>query len=146
VWYKLTDKTIYGAYITLAGAVITIALNYVTIPYWGYWGSAWTTLICYGFMMVVSYKQGQKHYPIPYAWKKLTAYVVISLILYGLYFGVRQLTENTLVGISVATVLLAAFLWFIGLVERKEFSRLPLIGKLYKTPTPTVMAPTGERL
>ncbi len=146
VWYKLTDKTIYGAYITLAGAVITIVFNYVTIPYFGYWGSAWTTLICYGFMMIVSYRQGQKHYPIPYAWKKLTAYVVISLILYGIYFGIRQLTDNTLVGIAVATLLLAAFLWFIGLVERKEFSRLPLISKLYRTtPAPFVAPNTSGR-
>ncbi len=134
VWYKLTDKTIYGAYITLAGAVITIVLNYISIPYFGYWGSAWTTLICYGFMMVISYKQGQKHYRIPYAWKKLTAYVVISVLLYGMYFGVRKLTDHTIIGLVTATLLLSVFLWFIGLVERKEFSRLPVIGKLYKAP------------
>lgn len=134
VWYKITDKTIYGAYITLGGAVLTIVLNYISIPYLGYWGSAWTTLICYAFMMIVSYKQGQKHYPIPYATKKLVAYVVISLVLFFIYFGVSALTDNTWVKLLTASLLLWAFLWFLGLVERKEFSRLPFIGRFYKAP------------
>ncbi|HVF81008.1 MAG TPA: polysaccharide biosynthesis C-terminal domain-containing protein [Flavisolibacter sp.] len=134
VWYKLTDKTIYGAYITIAGAVITIALNYITIPLLGYWGSAFTTLLCYGFMMVVSYRQGQKHYRIPYAWKKLTAYVIISLILYFIYFGLSALVSNKLVLFLTASVLLSLFLLFIGKTEQKEFSRMPLIKRLYKAP------------
>jgi O-antigen/teichoic acid export membrane protein len=134
VWYKLTDKTLYGAYITLGGAVLTIVLNYISIPYLGYWGSAWTTLICYAFMMVVSYKQGQKHYPIPYATKKLVAYVVISLVLFFIYLGVSALTANTWVRLLTAALLLWAFIWFLGLVERKEFSRLPFIGRFYKAP------------
>ena len=131
VWYKLTNKTIYGAYITLGGAVITIALNYLTIPYFGYWGSVWTTLICYAFMLVISYRLGQKHYYIPYAWKKLTAYVIISLVLYFIYYGVSMLLDNTLIKIGLALLLLSLFVLFIGKVERKEFSRLPFIGKLY---------------
>jgi O-antigen/teichoic acid export membrane protein len=134
VWYKLTDKTIYGAYITVAGAVITIALNYISIPYLGYWGSAFTTLICYGFMMIVSYWQGQKHYPIPYAWKKLTAYIAISLILYFIYFGISVLITNKIILFSVASLLLTLFLLFLGRVEKKEFSRLPFISKFYKAP------------
>lgn len=134
VWYKLTDKTIYGAYITLGGAVLTIVLNYISIPYLGYWGSAWTTLICYAFMMIVSYKQGQKHYPIPYATKKLVAYVVITLALFFIYYGVSALTGYTWIKLLTAALLLWIFLWFLGLVERKEFSRLPLIGRFYKAP------------
>jgi O-antigen/teichoic acid export membrane protein len=134
VWYKLTDKTIYGAYITLAGAVLTIVLNYVSIPYLGYWGSAWTTLACYGFMMAVSYKQGQKYYRIPYATKKLIAYIVISLVLFFIYYGVSALTDHQLILFGVATVLLSVFIWFLGLVEQKEFSRLPFIGRFYKAP------------
>lgn len=139
VWYKLTDKTIYGAYITVAGAVLTIALNYLTIPYLGYWGSAWTTLICYGFMMIVSYRQGQKHYSIPYAWKKLTAYVVISLILYFIYFGISALIINKTVLLLAGVVLLSIFLLFVGRVEKKEFSRLPFIKRLYKVPVSAAM-------
>jgi O-antigen/teichoic acid export membrane protein len=142
VWYKLTDKTIYGAYITIAGAVITIGLNYISIPYLGYWGSAWTTLICYGFMMVISYSQGQKHYPIPYATKKLVAYVIIAIVLYLLYFGVSALTTNTWILLITATLLLTLFILFLGLVEKREMSKLPLISKLYRTPaTPAANTP-----
>ncbi len=140
VWYKLTDKTIYGAYITLSGAIITIILNYITIPVFGYWGSAWVTLACYAFMMFISYRQGQKHYRIPYAWKKLTAYVVISIVLYIIYFGIRNITENMWVGLSTASLLLLLFLWFIGTVEKSEISRLPFVGKFYKIP-PVAIAP-----
>ena len=144
VWYKLTDRTIYGAYITIAGAVLTVALNYFTIPVIGYWGSAWTTLICYGFMMVVSYRQGQKHYPIPYAWKKLVAYVLISVALYILYFGVSKVVHHKLVLFAFASLLLFLFLLFIGRVERKEFSRLPFIKRLYKVPVRAAVAVSTE--
>ena len=144
VWYKLTDKTIYGAYITMAGAVITIVLNYISIPYIGYWGAAWTTLACYAFMMIISYKQGQKHYPIPYATKKLVAYVVIALLLYGFYYGIEAFVENAFIRIAAATLLLGLFLLFIGKVERKEFSRLPLIKKLYKSPPAPIPAMPGS--
>jgi O-antigen/teichoic acid export membrane protein len=144
VWYKLTDKTIYGAYITVAGAVLTIALNYFSIPYLGYWGSAWTTLICYGFMMIVSYRQGQKHYRIPYAWKKLTAYVVISLILYFIYFGVSAWVSNKILLFLIASLLLSLFLLLIGKVEQREFRHLPLIRRLYKAPV-RVGVPIGTQ-
>jgi O-antigen/teichoic acid export membrane protein len=138
VWYKLTDKTIYGAYITLAGAVITIALNYFTIPVLGYWGSAWATLACYAFMMFISYKQGQKHYPIPYAWKKLTAYVVIAVLLYLVYLGFSLITSNTWLLLGLATILLTGFVIFTGKIESTEFSRLPYIGKFFKVSVKTV--------
>ena len=144
VWYKLTDKTIYGAYITLSGAIITIVLNYITIPYFGYWGSAWVTLACYAFMMFISYKQGQKHYRIPYAWKKLTAYVVISIVLYLVYFGIRNLTDNLWVGLITATTLLVLFLLFIGTVEKNEIRRLPFIGKFYKVPPAAIVPQSVE--
>jgi len=144
VWYKLIDKTIYGAYITLGGAVITIAFNYFSIPYIGYFGAAWTTLACYAFMMIISYKQGQKHYPIPYATKKLIAYVVISVLLYGIYYAIEAIVENLFIRIAIATVLLGIFLLFIGKVERREFSRLPFIKKLYKAPPAPIPAMPGS--
>jgi O-antigen/teichoic acid export membrane protein len=140
VWYKLTDKTIYGAYITIAGAVLTIVLNYISIPYLGYWGSACTTLICYAFMMIVSYHQGQKHYRIPYAWKKLTAYVLISLLLYFIYFGCSAFIKNKIILFLIASVLLSLFLIFIGKIEWKEASRLPFIKRFYKLPVPASAA------
>jgi O-antigen/teichoic acid export membrane protein len=143
VWYKLTDKTIYGAYITLAGAVITIVLNYVSIPYIGYWGSAWAEVACYGFMMFISYRLGQKYYPIPYAWKKLMAYLVISVVLYLVYFGISSFTDNVWIKLSSATVLMGVFILFVGQTEKKEFSRLPFIGRFYKMPPAVPVAPTA---
>jgi O-antigen/teichoic acid export membrane protein len=135
VWYKLTDKTIYGAYITIAGAIITVIMNYFTIPWIGYWGSAWTTLVCYAFMMIISYHQGQQHYRIPYAWKKLSAYVIISILIYGVYLGLSLVVHHKLFLFLAASLLLFAYVWFVGRIEHKEFSRLPFIGRFYKIPT-----------
>lgn len=142
VWYKLTNKTIYGAYITLGGAAITIVFNYVSIPYLGYWGSAWTEVLCYGTMMFVSYKLGQKHYFIPYAWKKLVAYVLISVLLYLIYYGLSYLNDNSWIQIFIGIALLSFFVLFIGKVERKEFSSFPLISKFYSSSSPVSAAPT----
>jgi O-antigen/teichoic acid export membrane protein len=69
IWYKLSNKTIAGAYITLIGAAITLVINYIFIPHVSYMACAWATFACYGSMMVISFIWGQKEYPIPYAWK-----------------------------------------------------------------------------
>ena len=61
IWYKLTGQTRFGAYISIIGAIITLALNYFLIPVMGYMGSAWATFICYGSMMVISFIIGQKY-------------------------------------------------------------------------------------
>lgn len=83
VWYKLADKTMTGAYISIAGAVVTIVLNIVLIPVLGYAGSAWATLSCYVFMALVSYVLGQRYYPVPYEIGKITGYCALALGLYG---------------------------------------------------------------
>jgi len=82
VWYKLTNKTSYGAGISLFGAVLTVVFNIILIPRLGYYGAAWTTLICYAGMMMLSYYQGQKHFPINYDVKKNLGYIIFSLVLY----------------------------------------------------------------
>lgn len=82
IWYKLTDKTHYGAYISLFGASITIVGNILMIPYFGYIGSAWATLICYASMCVISYLLGQKHYPVKYDLKRLSLYFTVGLAMY----------------------------------------------------------------
>lgn len=84
VWYKLTNKTGYGAGISLFGAVLTIIFNILLIPKLGYYGAAWTTLICYAGMMILSYYQGQKHFPINYDLKKILSYIFFAIILYFL--------------------------------------------------------------
>lgn len=75
IWYKLSDKTRFGAYISVVGAIVTIAINYFFIPSYGYWASAWATFASYFIMMVISYFLGQKYYPIPYEIKTCIIYI-----------------------------------------------------------------------
>ncbi len=135
IWYKLTHKTISGAYITLIGAAITLLINFIFIPYFGYMACAWATFFCYGSMMVISYLWGQKAYPIPYAWKKLVAYIVIVVLLYFIHSAIIYFFKGNIFSLVAATILLAGYLWFILRVEAKEFSRMPVIGKYFKART-----------
>lgn len=130
IWYKLTNKTGAGARITLIGAGITLLVNYLAIPRFGYMACAWATFFCYGAMMVVSYIWGQKAYPVPYATKKLIAYFVIVLLLFGLHSAFELIGLNVWFNHIFGLALLLAFGWFILLVERKELARLPYIGRL----------------
>jgi O-antigen/teichoic acid export membrane protein len=108
------------------------------IPSLHYLGAALATFSCYLFMMVVSYKMGQKYYPIPYAKKKLIAYLVIVSLLYGLHRGLLLIFDNLWFSIITASLLLLVFTWFIGLVEQKELRQMPLIGRFYKKPRPVI--------
>jgi O-antigen/teichoic acid export membrane protein len=129
IWYKLSHRTMAGAWITLIGAGITLIINYVFIPRYGYMASAWATFFCYGSMMVISFVWGQREYPVPYAWKKLVAYMVIVYLLYVLHHYLTQHVKGQAFNLGTATVLTVAYALFILRVERKEFSRLPYIGK-----------------
>ena len=82
VWYKLSEKTKYGAYLSIFGAVITLSLNFILIPTIGFVGSAWATLACYFSMTVASYFIGKKHYNIPYPLKRIFCYLGLALIMY----------------------------------------------------------------
>ncbi len=84
IWYKLSDNNKKGAGISLMGAGITILLNVILIPIWGYTGSAWTTFICYLSMMLVCYLMGKKYYPIDYHIVKCILYIVLALVLFYL--------------------------------------------------------------
>lgn len=132
IWYKLKHKNMTGAMITLSGAVITIVLNILLIPKLHYLGAAIATFCCYLFMMIVSYKLGQKHYPVPYARKKLIAYLVIVVLIYGLHEGLIYLWANRWFNLATATLLLFLFAWLIVKVERKELMKMPLVGRFIK--------------
>lgn len=129
IWYKLSNKTTAGAYITFIGAGITLLINYLFIPHFSYMACAWATFFCYGSMMVVSYVWGQKSYRIPYAWKKLLAYMVIVALLYFVHYFITLLWDNTWFSLLMATLLTGAYVVFILKVERREFQKLPVIGK-----------------
>jgi O-antigen/teichoic acid export membrane protein len=88
IWYKLTDRTGMGAFVSLAGAVLTIVLNLYWIPLYGYVGSAWATLACYASMAIVSYLLGQHYYPVAYEVKRILAYISLGV---GLYFANQHL-------------------------------------------------------
>jgi O-antigen/teichoic acid export membrane protein len=129
IWYKLSLNTRAGAYITLIGAGVTLLINYIFIPRYGYMASAWATFLCYGSMMVISYIWGQRVYPVPYAWKKLVAYLVIVALLYWLHHSLTSLWKSFAFSLVLATLLSAAFAILLLRIERREFRRLPVVGK-----------------
>ena len=108
VWYKLSDQTKYGLYISGIGAVLTIIINVLFIPKYSYMASAWASLIAYTSMMVLSYIWGQKNYPIPYNLKKNLAYIVASIVVVILSFVTfkRNLIAGNLLFITFALVAL----------------------------------------
>lgn len=114
VWYKLSDQTRYGLYISGVGALLTIVLNYLLIPKYSYMASAWISFLAYFTMMVLSYLWGQKNYPIPYNIKKNLAYIIASIIIVFVSFNVFN--RNIFVG-NALFVLFALITFYI---ERKE--------------------------
>lgn len=105
VWYKLSDKTIYGAYLSLLGAAVTIAINLYFIPEYGFWASAWATFFSYLSMMIASYFLGQHFYPVPYNMKKIIGYLSISILFSIISYYVFD--GNIIVGNALFLVFLA---------------------------------------
>lgn len=105
VWYKITDRTKFGAYISVVGAIITLVLNIWLIPIISYKGSALATLAAYATMVLLSYYFGRKYYPIPYNLKKIGLYLTISIVFSLVYF--YQFREHYIIGISMLIVFLS---------------------------------------
>lgn len=118
VWYKITDRTKFGAYISVFGALLTLGLNFWLIPIISYKGSAIATLTAYASMMLLSYYFGRKYYPIPYNLKKIGMYLVLSVTLSMLSF--YQFRENYIVGVSMLIV----FLGIVYFAEQKVIKQL----------------------
>jgi O-antigen/teichoic acid export membrane protein len=124
IWYKLTGQTLYGAYLSVAGSIVTIALNILWIPrspdhyLSGYMGSAWATFIGYGLMMFFSWLIGQKFYKIPYHLGKILTYLVLAVILYFMTVLVRP--DSLVLRLIFHTTLLAVYLIVVGLAEKRE--------------------------
>lgn len=140
IWYKLTHKTIDGAYITLIGAGITLAFNFIFIPYFSYMACAWATFLCYGSMMIISYVWGQKAYHVPYPWKKLCAYILIVVALYFVHQGIIYFTKNAIINLLSATLLLFIYLWLIIVVEKKEMQRIPVFARFLSKSNATALS------
>lgn len=118
VWYKLTDKTKIGAYISVVGALLTLILNYILIPKYSYMGSAVATIMAYGSMMVISYTLGNRYYPVPYDMKKIGGYLGVSILfsVFSFYF----FRENYFVGIPLILV----FTYFIYYNEKETIYKI----------------------
>lgn len=126
IWYKLTGKTLWGALLTIIGAVITIGLNIYWIPMssdhliFGYYGSAWATFFCYTTMMILGYLLGQKYYPIPYNLKKFFGYIGLAL---GLYFISRFIqTDSWFLNVGSGLILFLIFPFIAWLIEKPKLT------------------------
>lgn len=118
VWYKLSDKTIFGAYLSVLGAAVTIGINIYFIPVYGYWASTWATFLSYFSMMTVSYFLGQYFYPVPYHMKKILGYLGLSFSLSVLSFYVLE--GNLIIG----NLLLLVFLGIVFYFEKDTLLKL----------------------
>ena len=118
VWYKITDRTKFGAYISVFGAIVTLVINILFIKTYGFKASAIATLIAYATMMILSYYFGKKYYPIPYNMNKIGLYFILSvgLSLVSFYY----FREDYYVGITMLIV----FLGFVFLSERNQIKLL----------------------
>lgn len=113
VWFKLTDKTYFGTWITLLGVVMTFLFNFILIPVWGYVGSSWASVICYGSMVLVCYWFGQKYYPIPYRVISGVLYITSAFLLSQLYATTLSNQLYTFLfhnGVIVGFVLIALYI------------------------------------
>lgn len=118
VWYKLTDKTKYGMYFSIFGAILTIVLNVVFIPTYGFMASAWATLIAYGGMAIISYIYGKKYYRVPYKIRKIIFYILVSTLFSFLSF--YQFRDMYFVSI----LMIALFIGLIIFLEKDELKTL----------------------
>ncbi|MCM1483513.1 MAG: lipopolysaccharide biosynthesis protein [Muribaculaceae bacterium] len=115
LWYKLTDRTIWGTWFSLLGLAVTVGVNVLFVPRYGYMACAWGAFACYGVMMAASYAVGRVKYPIGYDVRRMAMYVAAAISLYGLWVLISTGHEWTDMG--VRTVLLALY---VLLVLKKE--------------------------
>lgn len=124
IWYKLTGKTSWGAWLSLIGAVITLGLNFWWIPLssdhliHGYYGSAWATFLCYFSMMVLSYLIGQKYFPVRYNLLKFAGFLGLAVALY--FISTLIVIDGAFLRISFRTFLLLIFAGIVFAVEKPK--------------------------
>ena len=129
-WYKLTDRTIWGAYFSGIGAVVLIVIDIALIPRFSYWACAWAGFASYAVSMVLSYFFGQKYYPIAYPLREIALYAVVAAVLFaGISAANAWLPTWGALGIN--TLLVVAF---VALIVKRDFplSSLPVIGKHFR--------------
>ena len=129
-WYKIIDKTIWGAWFSGIGCVVLLAVNFIFVPKYGYMACAWGGFAGYGVAMITSYIVGQKYYPLNYPLKDITLYTILAAIA---FVAMTLLHEKLSMWLSIAinTLLILAF---IALIIKRDLplSKLPIIGKKFK--------------
>ena len=129
-WYKLTDKTIWGAVFSGIGCAVLILINVFLVPKYGYMACAWGGFAGYGVAMLLSYFVGQKYYPIDYPLKDMLLYTVLAAVLFA---GITWVNAHLgfWLALVVNTVLVLVFLAYI---IRKDLplSEIPVIGKYFR--------------
>ncbi len=125
IWYKLNDRTIFGAYISVAGACITLGLNFALIPILGLTGAAWAALACYAFMAAASYLTGRYYYPIDYPIGRMLMYIGLAIGAYFVSVWMRTyLNENLLLILLVNKFILMLYLFGIYQLEKRLIQQL----------------------
>jgi len=129
LWYKLTDKTMYGAWFSILGTCIIVLLNIVLVPTFSYMGCAWAAFTCYFVIMIVSYFFGQKYMPIKYDLKTIGLYTAVTLVLYVISTFID--TPHKLVNIGLKSILMIGYL---TLLVKRDFPlrTIPVINKFFK--------------
>ena len=125
IWYKLTDRTRYGAYISLIGVVITLALNVLLIPHIGYIGGAWAALACYGTMALLSYLWGQKYFSVDYPVGKILFYIGSAVLVFFISTKLSlAMDRSLLIRLLTNTFLLLSWVLGIYFLERDSFRQM----------------------
>lgn len=130
-WYKLIDRTIWGAWFSGIGCAVLIAVNVIFVPQYGYMACAWAGFAGYGTAMVLSYLVGQKYYPINYPLKSIGIYVAITV----LFFVVMQLAEAYVPNMALRLVInTLCILLFVAHTIHYDFplANLPVVGKYFR--------------
>ncbi|MDD4606442.1 MAG: polysaccharide biosynthesis C-terminal domain-containing protein [Dysgonamonadaceae bacterium] len=131
LWYKLTDKTKWGAYMSLFGLVITLSILILFIPHYGYMAAAWASFFANLSMMVVSYFLGQKKYPIPYNLKTALNFTLLAGVLGFLMFLNFRYSPNLLIRIGLNTLFVLVYL-LVTIKKELPLHELPVIGKYFR--------------
>ncbi len=125
LWYKLTDKTIYGTYFSVIGCAITLTINVLLVPTMSYMASAWASFACYLTIMIVSYLVGQHHLKVPYDLRSILGYFALALALLGVYELFLHYFEGVIWACYIVRVVLLGM--FALVVYRFEWKRLKLV-------------------
>ena len=129
-WYKLIDKTIWGAVFSGIGCLVLLVVNIVFVPRYGYMACAWGGFAGYGVAMLASYFVGQKYYPLAYPLKEIGMYVVIAVVLTMAMYKVHE-DQPMWLSLTVNTLLI---LIFVAYIVQRDFplSNLPVVGKYFR--------------